>query len=86
MPFGATWVELEILILSEVLGRESQIPYITYTWNLKYGTDVLIHKTETDHGHGEQICGCQGERGREWDGRGVWDWWMQTVTFGMDGQ
>ena len=23
---------------------------------------------------------------REWDGWGVWGWWMQTVTFGMDGQ
>ena len=24
--------------------------------------------------------------GREWDGWGVWGWWMQTVTFGMDRQ
>ena len=23
---------------------------------------------------------------REWDGRGVWGWCMQTVTFGMDGK
>ena len=23
----------------------------------------LIYKTETDHGHGEQTCGCQGKGG-----------------------
>ena len=29
--------------------RERQIPYgITYMWNLKYGTDEPISKTETD--------------------------------------
>ena len=29
--------------------RERQIKYdITYTWNLKYGTNELICKTETD--------------------------------------
>ena len=29
--------------------REKQIPYdITYIWNLKYGTDEPIYKTETD--------------------------------------
>ena len=25
-------------------------------------------------------------RGRKWDEWGVWDWWMQAVTFGMDEQ
>ena len=36
MPFAATWMELETLILSEVKSeRERQIPYdITYIWNL----------------------------------------------------
>ena len=29
--------------------RERQILYdVTYTWNLKYGTNELIYKTETD--------------------------------------
>ena len=29
--------------------RERQILYdVTYTWNLKYGTNELINKTETD--------------------------------------
>ena len=50
MPFAATWTDLEIIILSEVKSeREKQIPHdITYMWNLKYDTNELIYKTETD--------------------------------------
>ena len=33
MPFSATWMDLEIVILSEV--TERQISYITYIQNLK---------------------------------------------------
>ena len=48
MPFVATWMDLGIIILSEVRKRKT-IPYnITYTWNLKYDTNELIYKTETD--------------------------------------
>ena len=43
IPFAATWMDLEISILSEV----RQI-YITYMWNLKYDTNELIYRTETD--------------------------------------
>ena len=32
----------------------------TCMWNLKYGTNDSIYKTEADHGHGEQPCSCQG--------------------------
>ena len=47
MPFAATWMDLEIVILSEASQR--QISYdITYMWNLKYDTNELIYKTETD--------------------------------------
>ena len=49
MPLAATWMDLEIVILSEVSQRERQIPHgITYMWNLKYDTNELIYKTETD--------------------------------------
>ena len=42
MPFAATWMDLETLILSNP-ERERQIPYdITYLLNLKYGTDDPI--------------------------------------------
>ena len=44
MSFTATWMDLEIIILSEV--RERQISYdITYMWNPKKNdTNELIHK------------------------------------------
>ena len=45
MPFAATWMQLEIIIILS----ERQIPYdITYMWNLKYGTNELIYETEID--------------------------------------
>ena len=47
MPFAATLVDLEIIILNEV--RQRQRPYdITYMWNLKNDTNELIYKMETD--------------------------------------
>ena len=39
-------------------------------WNLKYGTDDPIYKTETDHRCGEQTCVC----------------WMEGEGRGMDGE
>ena len=48
MPFAATWMQLEIIILSKS-ERERHIPYdITYMWNLKYDTNGPIYKIETD--------------------------------------
>ena len=48
MPFAAKWMDLEIVILSEVKSdRERQIYDITYMWNLKKnGTNEPIYKTE----------------------------------------
>ena len=35
MPYATTWMDLEIIILSEVKsGKERQISYISYMWNL----------------------------------------------------
>ena len=49
MPFAATWMDLEIIILSEVSQREKDKYHtISYMWNLKYDTNELIYKTETD--------------------------------------
>ena len=37
MTFAATWMDPEIIILSEVSQKERQITYdTTYMWNLKY--------------------------------------------------
>ena len=43
MPFAATWMQPEIIIISEVRQSERQILYdITYMWNLKYDTGVSV--------------------------------------------
>ena len=73
MPFAATWMELETLILSEMSEKEGQIPYdITYIWNLIHSTNKSFHRKET-HKLGEQICGYQGGgRGSGMD----WESWV----------
>ena len=77
MPFAATWMDLETIILSEVSQKE--IPYdITYMWNLKYDINELIYETETDSQRG-RTGGCQGGEGQGRDGLGVWDQQMQAV-------
>ena len=46
MPFAATWMQLEMIILSEV--RKGQIPCdITYMWTLKYDTNEPVYETES---------------------------------------
>ena len=58
MPFAATWMELEILILSEISQKEKYKHHmISYIRNLIYGTNEPFHRNE-NHGHGEQTCGC----------------------------
>ena len=42
-------MDLEIIILSEVSQTEKdKYHVISHMWNLKYGTNELIYKTETD--------------------------------------
>ena len=48
MPFEAIWMDLEIIILSEVSQKEEDICDITYIRNLKYKTNEHIYKTKTD--------------------------------------
>ena len=60
MPFAATWMNLEIIILSEV----SQTKYITYRSNLKNDTNELICKTEIDSDIKNKFTVTRGE-GRE---------------------
>ena len=50
MPFTATWMDLEIIILSEVSQRKtSSICYLSLICGIfKSGTNELIYRTETD--------------------------------------
>ena len=43
LPFAATWMDLEGIMLNEVSQTEGQILYdITYMWNLKNTTNKVI--------------------------------------------
>ena len=48
MPFAATWMDLEIIILREANQKEKDKYHIIYIWNLKYDTNDLMHTKETD--------------------------------------
>ena len=74
MPFAATWMDLEIIILSEVSQKEKDKYYMisliveskmwhkwTYLWNRNRLTD-----------NREQTCDCQG-------GGGVGKEWIQSL-------
>ena len=78
MPFAATWVDLEIVILSEVKSdRERQIPYdITHMWNIifKMIQINLFTKQKQTHRFQKQTCSYY-QRGNmvERDELGAWD-------------
>ena len=46
MPFAATWMDLEKIILSEASQTEKN-KYINYMQNLKYDTNEHVYETET---------------------------------------
>ena len=49
MPFAATWMGLEFIVLSEVgQGKTSIIWYHLYVKSKKNDTDELIYKSEVD--------------------------------------
>ena len=48
MSFAATWMDLEIIILSEVSQRKTNIIWYDLMQNLKYDTNELIYQTEID--------------------------------------
>ena len=71
VPFAATWMQLEMTIPS-MSEREKQIPCdTTYMWNLKYDTDELVYKTDTESGHRDRLVVSEGEGFRGGWG-GVW--------------
>ena len=51
MPFPATWMDLQIIILSEVKSKTNATwyhSYVEYNFFLKSDISELIQKTETD--------------------------------------
>ena len=63
MPFAATWMELETLILSKVSQKEKDKYHmnITYMQNLKYGTHEPIYRIERDSYITNRLVVAKGE-------------------------
>ena len=73
MPFAATWMELEILILSEVSQTEKDKHHmISHILNLIYGTNEPIYRKETNSWTWRTDLWLPRGRGRKWDGLGDW--------------
>ena len=85
MPFAATGLDLEIIILSEVR-RKRQISYdVAYKHNVKKNTNELIYKTEMDSQR--MNLWLPEEQGGRREGRNrleAWDWHVHTSMFKMD--
>ena len=70
MPSAATWMDLEMIVLSEV-SQKDKYHMISLTCGIKNTTQMnLPMKQKQIHRQGEQTCGCQGERvvGMGWSG------------------
>ena len=74
MSFVAAWMELEILMLSEVSQKEKdKYQMLSLIWNLKYDTDEFIYETESDPWT---------QRTDLWLPRG-WGWGGMELEFGV---
>ena len=66
MSFAAKWIQLEIIILSEISQKEKDKYHMISLnmWNLNYDTNEHIYKTETDSDVEYRIVVAKGEEGR----------------------
>ena len=69
MPFAATWMQIETLILSEISQKEKdEYHMISHIWNLIYGTNEPIYSKETNSWTWRTDLWMLRGKGREWDG------------------
>ena len=73
MPFAATWMDLEIIILSEVSQRKINTQYHLYEESKKNDTNEHIYRTEIDSQTQKTNYGYQRRKGEGTDKLGVWD-------------
>ena len=70
MPFAATSMDLEIIILSEVRQRKTNIIYCLYVESKKKSTNELIYETEIElqmQRTNLQLPGGKGQGGTNWE-------------------
>ena len=86
MLFAPTQMELEILILSKVNQKEKdKYHIILLICGMKNMAQMILH-IQNRYRSWTWRVGLWLSEGREWDCGAVCGQWMQTVTFGMDGQ
>ena len=74
MPFAATWMDLKIIILSEVSQIEKdQYHMVSLVESKKMIQMNLFIKQQQAHRYRKQIYGYQRGKGRGRDKLGVWD-------------
>ena len=73
MPFAATWIDLEIIILSEVNQTKTNIWYHLYMESKNMIQMNLFTKQKLTHKHKKQTYGFWRGKGREKAKLGIWD-------------
>ena len=88
LAFAATWMDLEIIILSKVSQKEEdQYHMISLRQNLKYDTNDHFYETKANSQmENRLVVSKQGVEGRARESLGAWDEQMQTITYRMDTQ
>jgi len=77
MPLAATWMQLEILILSKMSQRKTYHMILLRCGIYNTAQVNLCTQQKQTHRHGEETHDCRGSGegrggGRELDGLGVW--------------
>ena len=87
LPFPATWMDLEIIILREVSQRETNIIWYACIRSLKiwYKWTYLQKRNRVTDLENELVV-TSGEGLRVRDRLGLWDWHMHTAIFKIDNQ
>ena len=81
MPFTATWMELEIVILSETNQTEKDKYYILNNWNLKKGYRwIYLQKINRIMDVEDKFMVTRGNKHRDWD------WHIYITIYKVDSQ